>query len=139
MEKQFDNFDLIDLINSKYFKFKKVNEEVWNNSYNISITNSEWSVIYLIYGKQPTISEIAKQVDITRQATHKCIKTLNSKGIITINNVVNSNKKKGLKLTPLGEKLYSENKLLKESLERDLAAKIGFDTVSLLKSLLANL
>lgn len=136
MEEQSDNFDLIDLINSTYHKLKKYNEEVWNNSHNISITNSEWSVIYLIYGKQPTISEIAKQIDITRQAAHKCIKALNSKGIITINNVANNNKKKCLKLTPLGEKLFSENKLLKEALERDLAAKIGPDSVSLLKSLL---
>lgn len=139
MEKQFDNINLIDLINSKYFKFKKVNDEVWNNLYNISITNSEWSVIYLIYGKQPTISEIAQQVDITRQATHKCIKALNIKGIITINNVVNNNKKKCLMLTPLGEKLFLENNLLKEALERDLAAKIGVDDISLLKVLLNKL
>lgn len=136
MEKQFDNFDLIDLINSKYYKIKKINEEVLNTSYHITITNSEWSVIYLIYGKQPTISEIAQQVDITRQATHKCIKALNLKGIITINNVENSNKKKCLMLTPLGEKLFLESKLLKESMEQDLAARIGSDSVTLLKSLL---
>lgn len=139
MEEQFDNFDLIDLINSKYYKLKKVNQEVWNNTYNISITNSEWSVISLIYGKQPTISEIARQVDITRQATHKCIKSLNLKGLITINNVVNSSKKKCLMLTPLGENLFLENKLIKETLERDIAAKIGVDSVSLLKSLLIKL
>jgi DNA-binding MarR family transcriptional regulator len=136
MEKLLDDIDLIDLINTKYSKFKKIYEEVWNNSYNITITNSEWSVIYLIYGKQPTISEIAQQVDITRQATHKCIKALNSKGIITINNVINNNKKKCLKLTPFGEELFLENKLLKEALERDLAAKIGDDRMFLLKSLL---
>lgn len=136
MEKESNNTNLIDLLNSKYYKFKKMNEELCSSLYNISITNSEWSVIYLIRGKQPTISEIAQQVKITRQATHKCIKVLNSKGIITINNVVNNNKKKCLKLTPLGEQLYSENILLKEAIVRDLEAKIGLDNINLLISLL---
>nr|WP_243456459.1 helix-turn-helix domain-containing protein [Mobilitalea sibirica] len=111
-------------------------EKECKNSYNIFITNSEWLVIYLIYGKQPTISEIAQQVNITRQATHKCIKALNSKGIITINNVVNNNKKKCLKLTPLGERLFLENNMFKEAVERDLAEQIGLENLNLLKSLL---
>lgn len=136
MEKEVDNLNLIDLLNSKYYKFNKMNKELCSSSNNISITNSEWSVIYLIRGKQPTISEIAQQVNITRQATHKCIKVLNSKGIITVNNVVNNNKKKCLKLTPLGEQLYFENILLKEAIVRDLAAQIGFDNINLLISLL---
>lgn len=136
MEKEVDNLNLIDLLNSKYYKFKKINQELYNSSNHISITNSEWSIIYLIRGKQPTISEIAQQVNITRQATHKCIKALNSKGILTVNNVVNNNKKKCLKLTPLGEQLYLENNLLKESIVRDLAAQIGVDNINLLISLL---
>ena len=136
MEKEDDSVNLIDLLYSKYYKFKKMNDEVCSTLYNISITNSEWLVIHLIFGKQPTISEIAQRVNITRQATHKCIKALNSKGIITVNNVVNNKKKKCLKLTPFGEQLFLENKLLKESIERDLAAQIGSDRVNLLISLL---
>ncbi|MBH1939300.1 MarR family transcriptional regulator [Mobilitalea sibirica] len=136
MESEANNLNLIELINLKYYKFKKMIEKECKNSYNIFITNSEWLVIYLIYGKQPTISEIAQQVNITRQATHKCIKALNSKGIITINNVVNNNKKKCLKLTPLGERLFLENNMFKEAVERDLAEQIGLENLNLLKSLL---
>lgn len=136
MENEADNLNLIDLLNSKYYKFKKTNEAFCRNSYDISITNSEWSVISLIYGKQPTISEIAQQVNITRQATHKCMKALNSKGIITVSNVVNNNKKKCLKLTPLGEELFLEHNKLKAAIERDLAAQIGLDSVNLLITLL---
>ena len=137
MEIEADNLNLIDLLYSKYYKFKKMNEEKCSSLYNISISNSEWSVIYLIiHGKQPTISEIAQQVNITRQATHKCIKALSSKGIITVNNIVGSNKKKCLKLTPLGEQLYLENKLLKEEIIRDLAKKIGLENINLLIRLL---
>lgn len=136
MEKEADNLNLIDLLNSKYYKFKKMNQELCNSSNHISITNTEWSVIYLIRGNQPTISEIAQQINITRQATHKCIKVLNTKGILTVNNVVNNNKKKCLKLTPLGEQLYLENNLIKESIVQDLAAQIGIDSINLLISLL---
>lgn len=136
MDRKFDNFDLIDLMNSKYYKLRKLNEKMWNNSYTISITNSEWSVISLIYGRQPTITEITQQVNITRQATHKCMKALNSKGLITINHVENNHRNKCLKLTSLGEQCFLENKLIKEALERDIAVEIGYDNVRLLKTLL---
>lgn len=136
MENEANSMNLIDLLNSKYYKYKKMNEELFSSSNNISITNSEWTVIYLIRGKQPTISEIAQQVKITRQATHKCIKALSSKGIITVNNVVNNNKKKCLKLTPLGERLYLENISIKETIVQDLAVQLGLDNFHLLISLL---
>jgi hypothetical protein len=58
MEKEADNLNLIDLLNSKYYKYKKLNEKSCTSSYNKSITSSEWSVIYLIRGKQSTISEL---------------------------------------------------------------------------------
>lgn len=139
MEKEADNLNLIDLLNSKYYKFKKMNEDLCTSSYKISLSNTEWSVINQIHGNQPTISEIVQLLKITRQATHKCIKALNSKGILTINNVVNNNKKKCLVLTPLGEQLYLDNILLKEAIERDIAVQLGVDNMTLLISLLNNI
>ncbi len=136
MDSQLDNLDLLDLFSAKYFKLRKINEQMWNNLYNISITNSEWFILSLIFGNQPTISEIAQLINISRQAVHKSIKSLSSKGLIIINNVEYNNKNKCLKLTPLGEKCFLENKLMKETLERDVVAKIGSENAILLKSLL---
>jgi len=136
MDNQLDNVNLIDLISAKYFKLRKINEQMWNTSNNILITNSEWYIISAIYGKQPTISEITQQVNKSRQATHKSIKTLNSKCLIIISNVENNSRDKCLKLTPLGEQCYLENKLLKAAIERDIVAKLGSQKVILLKDLL---
>lgn len=131
-----NNVDLIELINSTYFTLRKTREELWGNSHNLSITNSEWYILSLIYGKQPTISEIAQQINISRQAAHKSIKTLNTKGLILINNVQNNNRNKCLKLTPLGETCFLENKQMKETIESNIESKIGSDNVTLLKTLL---
>lgn len=136
MDSQLDNLGLLDLFSAKYFKLRKINEQMWNNSYNISITNSEWFILSLIFGNQPTISEIAQLINISRQAAHKSIKSLSSKGLIIINNVEYNNKNKCLNLTPLGEKCFLENKLMKETLERDVVDKIGSENAILLKSLL---
>ena len=136
MNNQLDSFDLIDLLNAKYFKLRNLSDQMWNNSYNISISNSEWFIISLIYGKQPTISQITLQVNLSRQATHKSIKTLSTKGLIIINNVEHNSKNKCLILTPIGEKCFLENKRMKETIERDVVATIGIENVLLLKNLL---
>jgi DNA-binding MarR family transcriptional regulator len=136
MNNQLENLDLINLFSAKYFKLKKLNEQMWSSSYNISITSSEWFILSLIYGKQPTISEITLQVNTSRQATHKSIQALKSKGLIVINNVANNNRNKCLELTPLGIKFFLENKRLKEDIEKTIITNIGDENVHQLKNLL---
>lgn len=136
MNNQLENLDLINLFSAKYYKLKKLNEQMWSSSYNISITSSEWFILSLIYGKQPTISEITLQVNTSRQATHKSIQALKSKGLIIINNVANNNRNKCLELTPLGSKFFLENKRLKEDIEKTIITNIGVENVLQLKNLL---
>lgn len=130
------NYELLDNISDKYFQLTEAIEQMWNNSYNIAITKSEWQILSLIYGKKPTIAEITKKVDISRQATHKNIKLLCSKGLITVNNVENNNKNKYLELTSFGESCYLDSQLMKESIEKDIVTKIGPENVSILKDIL---
>lgn len=66
----------------------------WNNNSDINISNSEWFIMARIYKKQPTISYVTRHVDISRQATHKFIKSLESKGLIVIKPVPNNIKEK---------------------------------------------
>lgn len=136
MDNTYDSINLIDLINAKYFRLRTINEQMWNNSHPLSITNSEWFILSLIYGNQPTITEIAQQVNISRQAAHKSIKMLQSKGLIIINNAENNNRTKCLTLTPLGETCFLEKRQMKETLEKEVVAKIGPENVILLKTML---
>jgi len=127
---------LIDLISVKQSILKKQKEEQWNHNNSIPVTNTEWYILSLIYGKQPTIPEITQQLGISRQATHKCIKTLDSKGFISTQRVENNKRNKCLNLTPIGEACFLKNQQLKEEIENEIGQKIGHENITLLKELL---
>jgi DNA-binding MarR family transcriptional regulator len=89
-----------------------------------------------IYKKQPTIAYVSKNVDISRQATHKFIKNLEAKGIVEISSVEYNKKDKCIRLTKLGEECYEKSQSLKVNLEKEIADKIGSEQLTLLKDLL---
>ena len=115
---------------------RKVTEELWNSSNDIYISNSEWFIIARIYNKNPTISSINKQVNITRQATHKIIRSLESKGLVEINGVKDNKKEKSIRLTTLGDACYEKNESLKAGLENKIANQIGRENLESIKEVL---
>ena len=100
------------------------------------VSNTEWGILALAHGKHPTISEIAQQMGISRQAAHKCINALNKKGLICINNALNNNRNKCVHLTLLGENYLMENLKLKEEIEKELELRLGSENINFLKELL---
>ena len=131
-----DKSNIIDLIYEKQLRLLKFKQDKWNAKNSVPITNTEWSILSLICGKLPTISELAQQLGITRQAAHKTIKALDAKGLFVINPVENNNRNKCIKLTPLGEEYYHENQKIKNEMEKEIGQKIGQDKLNLLKELL---
>jgi DNA-binding MarR family transcriptional regulator len=136
LNSEFQNLDLVDLLGERHFLLRSLTERLWNNSHEIYISNSEWFIMARIYKKQPTIAYVSKYVDISRQATHKFIKSLESKGLVEIKNAENNRKEKCLRLTKLGEECYEKNEALKATLEKKIADKIGSENISLLKEIL---
>nr|WP_310194459.1 MarR family transcriptional regulator [Neobacillus niacini] len=130
------NLDLIDLLSERHLLLRKISEELWNDNSDIHISNSEWFIMARIYKKQTTISYVSKNVDISRQATHKFIKNLELKGLIEIMNLKNNNKEKGIQLTTLGEECYEKNEALKATIEKKIADKLGDKQVSFLIEIL---
>jgi len=133
---EINKYNLIDLIYEKQIRLLKKKQDKWNAKSSIPIKNTEWSILTLIYGKQPTISEIAQQVGITRQAAHKSIRTLDAKGLIDINPMENNNRNKCIKLTDLGVNCVLENQKLKDEIEKEISQEIGQDNIELLKNIL---
>ncbi|MFS0861918.1 MarR family winged helix-turn-helix transcriptional regulator [Fredinandcohnia sp. 179-A 10B2 NHS] len=130
------NSDLIDLISERHAQLRGIAEKLWNDNSQISISNSEWYIMSRIYKSQPTIAYVSKNVEITRQATHKFIKNLKSKGLVEVMNVENNNKEKCIRLTPLGEECYEKNEALKATLEMKITDQIGEKQVEFLKEIL---
>lgn len=117
---------------------RRITENLWNDHSEIYISNSEWFIMARIYGSQPTLALISKNVDISRQATHKLIKKLEAKGLVEVMNVEHNNKEKCIKLTPLGEECYEKNAEMKASLEQQVEQKIGTEQLQFLKELLTS-
>lgn len=132
----FQNLDLVDILSERHFLLRSITEKLWNDRSDIYISNSEWFIMARIYKKQPTIAYVSKHVDISRQATHKFIKSLEAKGLVEIHNVENNKKEKCLRLTELGENCYEKNEALKATLEKKIADKIGTENLLLLKEIL---
>lgn len=133
---ELQNLDLIDLLSERHNYIRGIAEKAWNDQSDIYISNSEWYIMARIYKKRPTISYVTKNVDISRQAIHKFIRNLSSKGLVEINNVKNNKKEKCVQLTALGEECYEKNEDLKAQLVNKIAEKIGVDQVSKLNELL---
>ncbi|PFO06699.1 MarR family transcriptional regulator [Bacillus sp. AFS076308] len=136
MNAELQHLDLIDSISERHVQLRRITEKLWNDNSEVSISNSEWFIMARIYKKQPTISAVSKNVDISRQATHKFIRSLESKGLVEIKNVENNKKEKCIELTAFGEDCYVKNETLKAELERKIADQIGAEQVTLLKEIL---
>jgi DNA-binding MarR family transcriptional regulator len=136
LDSELQNLDLIDLIIERHVLLRRICENSWNDRSDIHISNSEWYIMARIYKKKPTLSYVTKHVDVSRQATHKFVKNLESKGLIEITNSTNNNRDKCLQLTPLGEECYERNLSLKASLEQKIAEEIGVDELTILKDIL---
>ncbi|MEH7484214.1 winged helix DNA-binding protein [Neobacillus drentensis] len=133
---ELQNLDLIDLLSERHSLVRSISEKAWNDQSEIYISNSEWYIMARIYKKQPSISYVTKNVEISRQAIHKFIQKLSEKGLVEINNVENNKKEKCIQLTALGEECYEKNAALKAKLENKIAEKIGTEQVSILKGIL---
>ena len=136
MDSEFKNMDLIDMVSERHLQLRKLTEKRWNDSSDIYLSNSEWFIMARIYKKQPTIAYVSKNVDISRQATHKFIKNLEAKGIVEISSVEYNKKDKCIRLTKLGEECYEKSQSLKVNLEKEIADKIGSEQLTHLKDLL---
>lgn len=136
MNIELKKLDIVDLISERHGQLRNISEQLWNDNSSIYISNSEWYIMSRVYKKQPTISYVTKHVDISRQATHKFIKSLEAKGLVEVNNVENNKKEKCIKLTSLGEECYEKNEALKANLEKRIAEQIGEEQLAFLKQVL---
>jgi DNA-binding MarR family transcriptional regulator len=136
MSFDFKKLNLIDVLNERHIKLRKITENLWNENNDIKLSNSEWFIIARIYKKQPTIAYVSRNVDISRQATHKFIKQLASKGLVEVSDAKDNKKEKSIRLTQLGEACYEKNEALKADLEKKIADNIGDEQLQLLKDIL---
>lgn len=136
MQQDLQQYDLLDLISNRHMQLRKMTEDIWNNTNQLTISNSEWYIISKIYKEKPTIAYITKHVNTSRQATHKNIKSLESKGLVSIHNAIDNKKVKCIQLTSFGEECYETYISIKTTLEEKISATIGAEQLESLKNIL---
>ncbi|MFC4409636.1 MarR family winged helix-turn-helix transcriptional regulator [Chungangia koreensis] len=132
------HLDVIDLISERHLMLRGKIEEYWNDNSELRVSNSEWFILAKVYKKSPTIASISKSVDITRQATHKLVKGLESKGLVEVQQAEGNKKEKTLSLTELGIENYERYLSIKENLMNQIIATIGEEKFTILKDILAS-
>ncbi|WP_164216464.1 MarR family winged helix-turn-helix transcriptional regulator [Virgibacillus sp. YIM 98842] len=136
MSYELKELDLFDVLSERHSQLRKITEKQWNDNNDIKLSNSEWYIMARIYKKQPTIAFVSRNVDISRQATHKFIKNLETKGLVEISNAKHNKKDKCIRLTSLGNACYEKNEALKAALEKRISDRIGYEQMQLLKNIL---
>lgn len=133
---QSQELNLIDLLNERHRMIQKIYEKKWNDISNIHISSSEWRIMAEIYEQRPTIAYITKNVDISRQAIHKIIKNLSTKGLVEIQQTEKNKKEKCIELTAYGEECYKTYIRLKAQLEEKIEEKLGVEQIMMIKDIL---
>lgn len=137
METNQMDIDLIDLMNERNQQLRKITETRWNAWDEIYLSDSEWFILSLAYEEGKTVvAELTKCMEISRQATHKLIRNLADKGLVTIGQLRNNRKAKFIQLTSKGIKCYEKRKVLKTELEEEITSKLGEENLNKLKEIL---
>lgn len=136
LSKHLNSLGLVNLIIEKNDYVRHMIESMWEEQSDIKISQTEWYIIHKIYGQKPTISDVSKNVTITRQATHKNIKSLQAKGLVEISNSEHSKRDKCISLTQLGVQCCDKHTELKSNLENKIAQVIGEERLIILKDIL---
>ncbi|SFE05125.1 DNA-binding transcriptional regulator, MarR family [Lentibacillus persicus] len=132
-----EDLNLIELISERHIQLRELSENLWNEHSDIYMANSEWLILARVFQKGETpISWVTKQVNITRQATHKFVKRLKEKGLIQVTELKNNKKEKAIKITDLGKECYERKGSLEIRIEQQIADKIGSEQVNQLKRVL---
>lgn len=136
MNNHLNSSGLVSLISEKHGHLRHIIEKMWEEQSDIKISYTEWYIMYKIYGHKTTISDVTKNVTITRQATHKNIKSLQEKGLVEVTNSDHSKRDKCVSLTKLGEHCCYKNEELRMKLEEKIAQTIGQERLTVLKDIL---
>lgn len=130
------NQSLFDLLQERFHEMNELLENLWVSFSNKPISLSEWNIIAKISGQKLFLSQVTKQVSISRQATHKIVKQLEEKGIVEIFKVEYNKRDNCICLTPYGEQCYKKFEELKKEIEKEITEKIGDKNFQMMKNIL---
>ena len=84
-------------------------------------------VLRMCLGAEPTISQIGRELGVTRQAAAKAVATLRDRGYVSVEPSPTSGREKVVSLTPKAEAYLAAHGRAVRRIERDLRTELGDD------------
>ena len=127
-----------------YFRFKDAEARQLtqlNQNEQQSLTLAQMRVFSLLLsnelqGNQVTISDIAKWMNISRQAVQKTVSTMVGRGLMELVESPKNRSAKLIQLTKDGQELWARLQNISEQMEKDLKKQMGSERLALLKEIL---
>lgn len=133
MKEYIRGLNLIDLVSEKH---KVLREKVTELSGDpLNHTETHILAKLELHGRL-SISEISRQISISRQGAQKSINVLLDEGYVETVQVEGNSRDKYIVLTPKGIEVCRRMLGIKQTIEQEIATRIGADQVQLLKQLL---
>jgi DNA-binding MarR family transcriptional regulator len=130
------NVSLIDLVSEKqqelHVKIVSIEEERWGEN----VTQSESHILAVIEEENMTIAEAARKINVSRQAAHKCVQGLITRGYISTTSIEGNQRDKLIVLTEKGKKYSREMLVIKKEVEEEIEESIGKSNTELLRQCL---
>lgn len=129
-----NKLNIIDLISENHIKLRRLSEDRWLKTGEEEISHTEGFLLAKISMGKISISEAARQANISRQAMFKCAKKLELRGYLKFN--MDQNNNKYAYLTDKGKDYCMKSKKLKETIENEISKNIGKENLKILKEIL---
>ncbi len=101
------------------------------------LTDAEARILATLRGEALTISEVARRLDLSRQAVHKTVGNLVKAKLLKLEPIPDNARDKRIEFTEQGEAMKAAGYRVLHELEKEVEAKIGKENLNRLKSLLA--
>ncbi|MGW7977038.1 HTH domain-containing protein [Staphylococcus xylosus] len=137
MDKYIEETDLINLISDRHNDLRQKVEYITAQQLpHVHFSSSEWYLITIIKYGSPSLAELTRTINLTRQAIHKAVKQLEHKQVVHIEAVPNNKKEKRVTLTKSGIACYERYIDNKHQLIDYIASVIGISQTEQLQQLL---
>lgn len=136
MNEYFHNMNLVDLISEVHKILRNKVNYTWDKNNIEKINQTESHILGILERESKTVAELSRDINISRQATHKCVQNLLQRGYLKVQSREGSNKEKIILLTEKGEKCNKDMLYIKQDIEKEIIKEIGEPSVEIIKLLL---
>lgn len=134
--KYFENMNLIDLVSEMHLELRNKVNRIWNENNTEKINHTESHIFGMLAMEPTTVAELSRNLNISRQATHKCVQNLIEREYLYVKTKEAKSKEKIICLTDKGIQCNNEMLRIKNNLEKEIGDKLGESAVEIMKLLL---